>query len=195
MRGLALLTLILAIAATAGAAALLAFSIIEREPGLIWPAIALAIVPWVIWAVVNGAARNQGRKAFEAAVAGLPAADAQWFNGSGIALDRAGRQVLAGGRDGTVMLGLADISGLRYVPPEAGNVSAAGMSNMGVVGLLLAALSIGNATASYVGSGLHIIPRAPGRKPLHVFGIGKKDAEDWIARLVAAEPAISVLDA
>lgn len=194
MRALALLTLVFAIAASLGALGVLVYAIAARESGLIWPAIALAVVPWIVWAVVNGAARDQGRKAFDAAVAAIPGAEAQWFKGSGIALDRAGGQVLTGGRDGTATLALADIASLRYVPPEAGNVSAAGMSNMGVIGLILAALAIGNATSSYVGSGLHIVPRAPGRKPLHVFGIPKQDAEDWIAKLVAAEPAISVIE-
>ena len=90
------------------------------------------------------------------------------------------------------MLKLSEIASLRYVPQEVGSVSAAGAGNMGVVGLILAVFAIGSATAGHVGSGLFIVPR--GRKALQVFGIGKKDAEDWISKLTAAAPGISVLD-
>lgn len=89
-------------------------------------------------------------------------------------------RLLVGGRDGVTVLPLGEIASLRYVPHEAGSVSAAGAGSMGVLGLILAVFAIGSATAGHVGSGLFIVPSTPGRKSLQVFGIGKKDAEDWM---------------
>jgi hypothetical protein len=192
MRALALWTLVLAIAATMGALALLAFALVEDEASLIAPAIALIVVPWIVWALVRLRMEGAGRKGFDAALAAdFAGAEAQWFKGSGLALDRAGQRLLVGQRDGVTVLPLADIASLRYVPVEVGSVSAAGASNMGVVGLILAIFAVGAATAGHVQSGLFIIPA--GGKSLQVFGIGKKDAEDWMAKITAAAPGISVV--
>jgi hypothetical protein len=193
MRALELWTLVLAIAATMVAVALLAFALVENEPSLISPAFGLGLVPWIGWALLRNRMINAGRKGFDAALAAdFAGAEARWFKGSGLALDRAGGRLLVGDRDGVTVLPLADIASLRYVPQEVGSVSAAGASNMGVMGLILAVFAIGSATAGHVGSGLFIIPA--GRKALQVFGIGKNDAEDWVAKITAVAPGISVLD-
>lgn len=191
MRALDLLTLVLAIIGTMIGVALLAFAIVEREPGLIFPALAIAILPWGLWAFVRAKARDQGRKAFEVELAGdFAGAEAQWFKGSGLALDRTSRRLVVGGRDGITVLALSEIASLRYVPPEPGSVGAAGMNNAGLLGVVLAILTIGSATAGHVGSGLFIATSESNRKPLQVFGIPKKDAEAWIAKLTAAAPQI-----
>ncbi len=193
MRALELWTLVLAIAATMAAVALLAYALVESDPILISPAFGLGLVPWIGWALVRNRMVNAGKSGFDAALAAdFAGAEAQWWKGSGLALDRAGQRLLVGGRDGVTVLKLSEIASLRYVPHEAGSVSAAGAGSMGVVGLILAVFAIGSATAGHVGSGLFIVPA--GRKSLQVFGIGKKDAEDWVARITSAAPGIKVLD-
>lgn len=193
MRALELWTLVLAIAATMAAVALLAYALVENDPILISPAFALGLVPWIGWALVRNRMVNAGRKGFDAALAAdFAGAEAQWFKGSGLALDRAAGRLLVGDRDGLTVLRLAEIASLRYVPHDAGTVGAAGAGNMGIVGLILALFAIGAATAGHVGSGLFIMPA--GRKSLQVFGISKKDAEAWMAKLTAAAPGIAIID-
>jgi hypothetical protein len=193
MRALELWMLVLAIAADMAALALIAFALVENEPSLIAPGIALAFLPWIGWALVRNRMVNAGKTGFDAALAAdFAGAEAQWFKGSGLALDRAGGRLLVGDRDGVTVLKLSEIASLRYVPQEVGSVSAAGASNMGFVGLILAIFAVGSATAGHLGSGLFIMPS--GRKALQVFGLSKKDAEAWIEKITAAAPGITVLD-
>ena len=195
MRALALWTLVLAIAATMVAVALLAYALVENDPILISPAFALGLVPWIGWALVRARMVNAGKQGFDAALAAdFAGAEALWCQGSGLALDRTGGRLLVAQRDGLTVLPLAEISSLRYVPHDVGSVSAAGAGSMGVLGLILAIFAIGSATAGHVQSGLFIVPSTPGRKALQVFGIGKKDAEDWMAKIRAAAPGIAILD-
>ncbi len=193
MRALTLWMLVLAIAADMAALALAAFAVIEGVPALIPAALLLGVVPWIGWALLQNRMVNAGKQNFDAALAAdFAGAEAQWFKGSGLALDRTGGRLLVGDRDGVTVLKLSEIASLRYVPHEVGSVSAAGASNMGVVGLILAVFAIGSATAGHVGSGLFIVPT--GRKSQQVFGIGKTDAEDWIEKITAAAPGIAILD-
>jgi hypothetical protein len=193
MRALELWMLVLAIAADMAALALIAFALVENEPSLIAPGIALAFLPWIGWALVRNRMVNACKTGFDAALAAdFAGAEAQWFKGSGLALDRAGERLLVGDRDGVTVLKLSEIASLRYVPQEVGSVSAAGASNMGVVGLILAVFAVGSATAGHLGSGLFIMPS--GRKALQVFGLSKKDADAWIEKITAAAPGITILD-
>ncbi len=193
MRGLTFLLLIIAIIGTALGAVGIAYGIVEREAWMITPSLALIILPWIGWAVARVRTTNEGRAAFDAALAaGFRADKQQWFKGSGLAIDTAAGKLLVASRDSVAVHPVADLKAVLFVPESAGSVSAAGMSGMGIFGVVLALLAIGSATAGHLTSGLFITLSGNPVRSWQIFGISKADAEAWIERLRAAAPDMVV---
>lgn len=184
MRGLAFLLLILAIAGTTAGLFGIAYAFFEDQAALV-PSLALMVVPWVIWLPVQRRSTAQGRAAFEAALHTLEPETANWYDGSGLALDRANGKLLVGNRGAVAVHALGDLTEVEFVPESAGSVSAAGVSNAGVVGAILALFAIGSATAGHLGGGLFLT--LAGRK-WQVSGIARDEAELWIEALKPVAP-------
>lgn len=184
LRGLAFLLLVLAIAGTALGGAGIAFSFFEDQAFLV-PSLALLVVPWAIWLPVQRRSTAEGKAAFERALHTLEPETANWYDGSGLAMDRAHGKLLVGSRGAVAVHALGDLTEVEFVPESAGSVSAAGMSNAGVVGVILALFAIGSATAGHLGGGLFLT--LAGRK-WQVAGIGKDEAELWIEALKPVAP-------
>jgi hypothetical protein len=184
VRGLAFLLLVLAIASSTAGLFGITYSFFEDQ-GFLVPSIALVVVPWAIWVPVRRLTTAQGKAAFETALATIEPDVANWYDGCGLALDRTNSKLLLGSRREVIAYPLADLSEVEFVPESAGSVSAAGMSNMGVFGAILALFAIGSATAGHLGGGLFLT--LAGRK-WQISGIGRDDAEPWIAALKAVAP-------
>ena len=184
MRGLAFLLLILAIAGTAVGVGGVAFSFFE-DRSLLFPSLALMIVPWGLWVPVRRRVTAQGRAQFEAALGSLEPDVANWYDGSGLAIDSASGKLLVGSRGEVAFHDLAELTEVQFVPESAGSVSAAGASGMGALGAILALLAIGSATSGHLGSGLFL---TLGGRKWQVFGLGSEEAGLWVAKLKEIAP-------
>lgn len=184
MRGLAFLLLILAIAGTALGAGGIAFSFFE-DGGLLLPSIALMVLPWALWVPARRRATAQGRAPFEAALISLEPNVANWYDGSGLALDSANGKLLVGSRGEVALHSLGDLTEVQFVPESVGSVSAGGASSMGALGAILALFAIGSATAGHLGSGLFL---TLGGRRWQVFGVGKDEAQLWMVELRKVAP-------
>lgn len=184
MRGLAFLLLVLAIAGTAVGGAGIAYSFFEDREFLV-PSIALMVVPWAIWVPVRRRATAEGKAGFEAALHSLEPETANWYDGSGLALDRANGKLAVASRREVAVHALSDLTEVEFVPESAGSVSAAGMSSAGVFGAILALFAIGSATSGHLGSGLFL---TLGGRKWQVFGIGMEEAGLWMAKLRQVAP-------
>jgi hypothetical protein len=184
VRGLAFLLLVLAIASTAAGAFGLAFSFFEDQAFLV-PSLALMVVPWALWVPVRRRATAEGRAQFEAALSAIEPETANWYDGSGLALDRANGKLVVGSRGQVAVHALGDLTEVEFVPESAGSVSAAGVSNAGVLGAILALFAIGSATSGHLGSGLFL---TLGGRKWQVFGVDMEEAKLWIAELRQVAP-------
>lgn len=184
MRGLAFLLLVLAIAGTAVGGAGIAFSFFEDREFLV-PSIALMVVPWALWVPVRRRATAEGKAGFEAALHSLEPETANWYDGSGLALDRANGKLAVASRREVGVFSVGELTEVEFVPESAGSVSAAGMSSTGVLGVILALFAIGSATSGHLGSGLFL---TLGSRKWQVFGIGKEEAGLWMAKLKQVAP-------
>lgn len=184
MRGLAFLLLVLAIAGTALGGAGIAYSYFEDQAFLV-PSLALLVAPWLVWLPVQRLATAEGKAAFEAALQALEPETANWYDGSGLALDRNNGKLLVGSRGAVAVHAISDLTEVEFVPESAGSVSAAGMSSAGILGAILALFSIGSATAGHLGGGLFL---TLGGRKWQVSGIGKDEAELWIKALKPVAP-------
>ncbi len=195
MRGLTFLLLVLAIAGTALGAVGIAYAVVE-DPAFYAPSFAVLLLPWIGWALARNRSTNEGRAAFDAALAaGFRADHRQWFKGSGLAIDSAAGKLLVASSGAAAVYPLSALKALRFVPESAGSVSAAGMSNMGILGAILAIFAIGSATAGHLAGGLFVTISGTPPHTAQIFGIGKADAATWIARLQAMAPHVEVADA
>ena len=184
MRGLAFLLLVLAIASTAAGAFGLAFSFFEDQAFIV-PSLALMVVPWALWVPVRRRATAEGKAQFEAALQAIEPETANWYDGSGLALDRANGKLVVGSRGQVAVHALGDLTEVEFVPESAGSVSAAGVSNAGVLGAILALFAIGSATSGHLGSGLFL---TLGGRKWQVFGVDMEEAKLWIAALRRVAP-------
>ncbi len=184
MRGLAFLLLVLAIASTAAGAFGLAFSFFEDQAFIV-PSLALMVVPWALWVPVRRRATAEGRAQFEAALQAIEPETANWYDGSGLALDRAHGKLVVGSRGQVAVHALGDLTEVEFVPESAGSVSAAGVSNAGVLGAILALFAIGSATSGHLGSGLFL---TFGGRKWQVFGVDMEEAKLWMAELRQVAP-------
>lgn len=184
MRGLAFLLLVLAIASTAAGAFGLAFSFFEDQAFIV-PSLALMVVPWALWVPVRRRATAEGRAQFEAALSAIEPETANWYDGSGLALDRANGKLVVGSRGQVAVHALGDLTEVEFVPESAGSVSAAGVSNAGVLGAILALFAIGSATSGHLGSGLFL---TLGGRKWQVFGVDMEEAKLWMAELRQVAP-------
>lgn len=184
MRGLAFLLLILAIAGTTAGLFGIAYAFFEDQAALV-PSLALMVAPWAIWLPVRRMATAQGKSAFEAALETIQPDNANWYDGSGLALDRTNGKLLVGNRGAVAVHALGDLTEVQFVPESAGSVSATGMSNAGILGVILALFAIGSATAGHLGGGLFLT--LAGRK-WQVSGIARDEAELWIEALKPVAP-------
>ncbi len=184
MRGLAFLLLVLAIAATAAGAFGLAFSFFEDQAFIV-PSLALMVVPWALWVPVRRRATAEGKAGFEAALSTIEPETANWYDGSGLALDRANGKLVVGSRGQVAVHALGDLTEVEFVPESAGSVSAAGVSNAGVLGTILALFAIGSATSGHLGSGLFL---TLGGRKWQVFGVDMEEAKLWMAELRQVAP-------
>ncbi len=184
MRGLAFLLLVLAIACTALGGAGIAYSYFEDQAFLV-PSLALLVAPWLVWLPVQRLATAEGKAAFEAALRSIEPETANWYDGSGLALDRANGKLLVGSRGEVAVHPLGDLAEVEFVPESAGSVSAAGVSNAGVLGVILALFAVGSATAGHLGGGLFL---TLGGRKWQVSGVDIEEARLWMAALRQVAP-------
>jgi len=184
VRGLAFLLLVLAIAGTAVGAFGIAYSFFEDREFLV-PSITLMVVPWALWVPLRRRVTTTGKAPFEAALGTIEPEAANWYDGSGLALDSANGRLLVGSRGEVAVHDLVDLTEVAFVPESAGSVSAAGMSGAGVLGAILALFAIGSATSGHLGSGLFL---TLGGRKWQVFGLGTEEAGLWVAKLRQVAP-------
>lgn len=163
MRALATFLLVLAIAGTALGLAGVAYSFFV-DSGFLVPSLALLVVPWVIWRPVGRLATAEGKAPFEAALQQLEPETANWYDGSGLALDRANGKLLVGGRRELAVYSLSELTEVQFVPESAASASAA---------------------SARLGGGLFL---AFGGRTWQVSGIGQDEAELWIGALRDVAP-------
>jgi len=183
VRGLALFLLVLAIAATAVGAAGIAYSFFENT-NLLVPSIALMVVPWAIWVPIRRLVTAQGKGPFEAALDTIEPQAANWYDGSGLALDRTNGKLLVGSRGEVAVHSIVELTEVEFVPEGAASVAAGGLSGTSL-GAILALFAIGSATSAHVASGLYL---TLGGRRWHVFGIGSEEAGLWMDELRKLAP-------
>lgn len=186
MRGLAFLLLVLAIAGTALGGAGIAYSYFEDQAFLV-PSLALLVAPWLVWLPVQRLATAEGKAAFEAALQALEPETANWYDGSGLALDRNNGKLLVGSRGAVAVHAIGDLTEVEFVPESAGSVSAAGMSSAGILGAILGLFAIGSATAGHLGGGLFL---TLGGRKWQVSGVDIEEARLWMAALRQVAPHV-----
>lgn len=165
MRGLASVLLIAAIVASTVGAGGFGYSFFA-DPNLLIPSIALIVVPWALWLPLRRWATGEGKAPFERALETIEPETANWYDGSGLALDRANGKLLVGGRGEVAVHAVTNLTDIHFVPESAAPL-------------------FGGGTASNPGSGLYL---TLGGRKWHVSGIGSEEAGLWIYKLRQAAP-------
>ena len=185
VRGLAFLLLVLAIAGTAAGVVRPGLFVL-RGSGL--PRPQPCAHGRAMGALGAGAPPGHGRRQGSVrsrAASSIEPETANWYDGSGLALDRANGKLLVGSRGEVAVHALGDLTEVEFVPESAGSVSAAGVSNAGVLGAILALFAIGSATSGHLGSGLFL---TLGGRKWQVFGVDMEEAKLWMAELRQVAP-------
>jgi hypothetical protein len=139
--------------------------------------VALVVLPvaGAIW--LHRIASNQGRQAFESTIRQDFAASRQnWFQASGIALDRQAGRLALGDAAATRIVPLSSVTDVSYVPQRAGATYAGN----GFAGIIAAISQLSAAAHNYGQAGLYV--SADGRRH-RLIGVGTADAAEWQALL------------
>lgn len=168
MRRLASILLVLAVAATTLGAGGIGFGFFE-DLSLLVPSIALMVVPWAIWVPVRRRATAEGRAPFQAALNTIEPETANWYDGSGMALDRTHGKLLVGSRGDVAVHAVGDLTDVEFVPESAAPL-----------------FSIGREGSGHPGSGLFL---TLGGRQWHVSGIDSEEAGLWMEALRQVAPA------
>ena len=189
MRVASFLLLIAAIACTVAGGGAIVFGLMEREEGLVLPGVLVMVMPWLAYWAARKSAREAGRRGFDAALAdGFKPDHQAWFNGSGLAIDETAGRLLVADTRGAAVYPLADLEKLRFVPEQVGAVvPGAGIS---ILSFLLTIFAFFSATAGHLKAGLFLTTTGQGARTWHMYGIGKRHAQEWIARLIAIAPHV-----
>ncbi len=187
-RAKALVALIIAMFASIGGLVLLTLSLLDVPGGSLPLGLALLVVPWIGYVLIRRSARSEGQKGFNATIAsGFPARHRQWFSGSGLALDSDAGQLLVSSRGLARIYPLSELSECRYVAETGGNLGVAGVSDLGVLGLVLSIFAISSASSAHLQSGLHL--RFQDGRSWQISGVSAKQAEEWQKLLQVPVPA------
>lgn len=165
MRSLANALLILAIVVSTVGAGVFGYSFFAATHLLV-PSIVMIVAPWALWLPARRWATNEGKAPFEAALETIEPETANWYDGSGLALDATNGKLLVGTRREVAVHALTDLTGVQYVPESAAPL-------------------FGSGTADRPGSGLYLTLHG---RNWHVFGIGGDEARLWIAKLREVAP-------
>jgi len=131
---------------------------------------------WYFWMKSAGV----GRKAFNQFVSqNIARPDySEWFDGSGIAMDVAGRRIILANKKLQKTYGFDDIREWRSSFHSGGTTQAFG--NIGATGhMRVGAANAGALVGNYMASGMFFLVRDIQHPEWQITGIGKKDAARW----------------
>jgi uncharacterized membrane protein YtjA (UPF0391 family) len=167
VRGLATALLIIAIVAGTLGAGGIGYSLFG-DASLFIPSLALLVVPWAIFIPVRRLATAQGKAPFQAALNGVEPDTANWYDGSGLALDRTNGKLVIADRGDVAVHAVNDLTDVEYVPESAAPLFP---SRRGASGPQ--------------GSGLFL---TLGERKWQVSGIDVEEARLWIEALRQVAP-------
>ena len=165
MRGLVNALLILAIVVSTVGAGVFGYSFFADQHLLV-PSIAMIVVPWALWLPARRWATSEGKAPFEAALETIEPESANWYDGSGLALDSANGKLLVGSRGEVAVHAVTDLTDVQFVPESAAPL-------------------FGSGTLDNPGSGLYL---TLGGRKWHVYGIGSEEAGLWMDKLRQVAP-------
>lgn len=165
MRRLATALLIIAIVLSTVGAGIFGYSFFAAQH-LVVPSLALIVVPWALWLPARRWATSEGKAPFQAALETIEPEAANWYDGSGLALDSANGKLLVGSRGKVAVHAVADLTDAEFIPESAAPL-------------------FGSGTAENPGSGLYL---TLGGRKWHMFGIDSEEARLWMEKLRQVAP-------
>ncbi len=141
----------------------------------------LIIVPLAGALWILGKSRQQGRPLFDAAARAIRPDASDWYDASGIAIDKQAGVVLLGAANGARTVQATSITEVSFVPRKVPRVYSTGI--MALVGALN---YISSASHNFSQAGLYVA--AEGQRS-RIIGLGEADAAKWQALLGEARGA------